>query len=188
MVCPERVVRPIQSSSLAKPLFCVQSAFLPALGECVRTRPISPGCASVSLDRYPRPTASFATGTPVGLLPENCIGHNHKYFVLCIEVDPSRCRMVVSPCAGRGCRFALKHNSRRRLPTVSRNRPCLGRRIDRGLDQPELYRTGTPSGYVTCGGILLLHSQPQAPPLSPLLDSRLGHRLPQLSPSGTCAR
>jgi hypothetical protein len=36
----------------------------------------------------PLPAASFATGTPVRLLPENSIIHNHKYLALCIEVPP----------------------------------------------------------------------------------------------------
>src|SRR5271170_4475392 len=46
----------------------------------------------------PLPAASFATGTPVRLLPENSIIHNHKYLALCIEVPP-RAAALLSPCA-----------------------------------------------------------------------------------------
>jgi hypothetical protein len=46
----------------------------------------------------PLPAASFATGTPVRLLPENSIIHNHKYLALCIEVPP-RAAARLSPCA-----------------------------------------------------------------------------------------
>ena len=56
-------------------------------------------------NRYPLPAASFATGTLVRLLPEICIIHNHKYFVLCIEVAPSCRRTPVPACAVRGDRF-----------------------------------------------------------------------------------
>jgi hypothetical protein len=49
----------------------------------------------------PLPAASFATGTPVHLLPENSIIHNHKYFVLCIEVGP-RADARLSPRVSRG--------------------------------------------------------------------------------------
>ncbi len=45
----------------------------------------------------PLPAASFATGTPVRLLPENSIIHNHKYLALCIEVPP-RAAARLSPC------------------------------------------------------------------------------------------
>ena len=49
-------------------------------------------------NRYPLPAASFATGTPVRLLPENSIIHNHKYLALCVEVLP-RTAALLSPCA-----------------------------------------------------------------------------------------
>lgn len=66
----------------------------------------------------PLPAAFFATGTPVRLLPENSIIHNHKYFVLCIEVGPSRRRTIVSASGRRGYSFTLKHKSLDRLWTV----------------------------------------------------------------------
>ena len=66
----------------------------------------------------PLPAASLATGTLVRLLPENSIIHNHKYFVLCTEVDPSRRGTIVSLSDGGGLSFTLKHISRDRLCTV----------------------------------------------------------------------
>jgi hypothetical protein len=46
----------------------------------------------------PLPAASLATGTPVRLLPENSIIHNHKYLALCIELPP-RAAALLSLCA-----------------------------------------------------------------------------------------
>jgi|GEM_PF-2259494 hypothetical protein len=66
----------------------------------------------------PLPAASLATGTLVRLLPENSIIHNHKYFVLCLEVGPSRRGTIVSASDGRGFRFTLKHKSRYRVRKV----------------------------------------------------------------------
>src|SRR5579863_348559 len=83
-----------QTSSLAKPLYCVQSGLpLPFLSRPILSQATEP--LTVYGNRYPLPAASFATGTPVRLLPENSIIHNQKYFVLCIEVTPSRCRTIV---------------------------------------------------------------------------------------------
>src|SRR5580700_1722098 len=93
-------------------------------------------------NRYPLTAASLATGTLVRLLPENSIIHNHKYFALCIEVTPSRRRIVVPVRSCRGFCSTLMHKTHNRLRTAQRRRPRVGRRIDRGLDQPELYRTG----------------------------------------------
>ena len=93
--------------------FCVQCALRPGRMQCepripwLRTWPFGPGDPALAgsiisglskcrLLVTPRPAASFATGTPVRLLPENSILHNHKYFVLCIEVTPSRRRAIVS--------------------------------------------------------------------------------------------
>ena len=66
----------------------------------------------------PLPAVFFATGTQVRLLPENSIIHNHKYFVLCIEVEPSRRRTIVSGSGRRGYSFPLKHKSPARLGMV----------------------------------------------------------------------
>lgn len=66
----------------------------------------------------PLPAASFATGTLVRLLPENSIIHNHKYFVLCIEVGRLRRRTIVSASDRRVYSFTLKHKSLDRLWTV----------------------------------------------------------------------
>src|SRR5579859_278204 len=57
----------------------------------------------------------------------------------------------------------------------------MGRRIDRGLDQPELHRAGIVGGYLFGSRLFRLSLQPQAAALSPLLDGRMGDCSAQLS-------
>src|SRR5437660_11994749 len=51
----------------------------------------------ISLD-----AVSLATSTPVRLLPENSVIHNHKYFVLCTGATFPRPRTAVLSCERRG--------------------------------------------------------------------------------------
>jgi hypothetical protein len=61
-------------------------------------------------NRYPHPTASFATGTPVRLLSQISIIHNHRYFVLCTEVGPCPAARL-SPRVSTGGSFHLEAQS-----------------------------------------------------------------------------
>jgi hypothetical protein len=99
-----------QTSSLAKPRYGVQCSSRSAQNERHQPRDTAVVLPEVYGNRYPHPTASFATGTPVRLLSQFSIIHNHRYFVLCTEVGPCAAAWL-SPRVSPGGSFHLEAQS-----------------------------------------------------------------------------
>src|SRR5580658_1626719 len=173
-----------QTSSLAKPLIRVQSAACPAQNG--RIRPASRALLP-SLVWKPLPPSLLPLWQPVPRyacflkFPSSII----TTTLLCAPRCPPRDAAGLSL---RASRFQFHPVARSASPSLHGATECLGRRIDRGLDQPELHRTGFAGGYLFGGRLLCLYLPAQAAPLSALLDGRMGPRLPELSGACSLAR